>query len=265
MGALSNGFRIIDAVIDAGNDGLAFADVVAATRLPKASVHRLLKELVQLSVLAFDPASRVYRGDLRLARLGAHVVAGYDLRRVARPHLAALHDSTGHVATLGILGEDAGIYIDKIEPRDFGIRLHSEIGKTFPLHCTSMGKVLLAFADADTRRRLTGRKLETFTDNTITDARALRRELRAVAERGYAVDDEEITRGLVCVAAPILDAHGHVAGAMSCTFAKYVDDERGIDAEIDAVRRHARAASGHGHSAEPPKGTPARVSSHRAR
>ncbi len=243
---MSNGFRIIHAVVEAGNEGLPFADVVSATRLPKASVHRLLKELVALSVLSFDPASRVYRGDLRLARLGANVVADYDLRRVARPHLVALHETTGHVATLGILGDDAGIYIDKIEPRDFGIRLHSEIGKTFPLHCTSMGKVLLATADADTRRRLTGRKLDAYTDNTITDARRLRRELRSVAERGYAVDDEEITRGLVCVAAPILDAHGGVAGAMSCTFAKYVDDERGIAVEVDAVRRYARAASGLG-------------------
>jgi DNA-binding IclR family transcriptional regulator len=244
MGALSHGFRILDTVADAGGDGLTFARIVAATGLPKASVHRLLKELVALSALTFDAPSRSYRGGLHLARLGASLVADFDLRKTAHPHLDALHRETGHVATLGILGTDSGIYIDKIEGRDFGIRLHSEIGKAFPLHCTGMGKVLLAGADAVFRRRLTGRKLEAYTDNTITDVRVLRRELVEIAERGYAIDREEITRGLMCVAAPVVDARGQTVGAMSCTFPRYVFDDRGLDQEISAVRRHARAASG---------------------
>ncbi|HEX5787477.1 MAG TPA: IclR family transcriptional regulator [Woeseiaceae bacterium] len=244
MGALTNGFRILDAVVAAGSDGLPFARIVETTGLPKASVHRLLQELVALSALSFDAGTRRYRGGLHLARLGAHLVADYDLRKTVHPHLESLHRDTGHVATLGVLGSDSGIYIDKIEGRDFGIRLHSEIGKPFPLHCTAMGKVLLAGADADTRRRLTSRRLEAYTDNTLVDGRRLRRELEVVAQRGYAIDNEEITRGLMCVAAPVLDPEGRTAGAMSCTFPRYVFEDRGIDREIAAVCRHARAASG---------------------
>ena len=244
MSALQNGFQILDLVVAAGNEGLPFARIVERTHLPKASVHRLLKELVEISALTFEPGTRRYRGGLWLARLGAHLLADYDLRRTAHPHLVALHEQTGHVATLGVLGSDAGVYIDKIEGRDFGIRLHSEIGKAFPLHCTAMGKVLLAGAPATLRRRLTGRKLEGYTDNTITDSHDLRRELDRVASDAYAVDREEITRGLMCVAAPVFDAHGCTVGAMSCTFPRYIFDEQGIEREIDAVRRHARAASG---------------------
>jgi IclR family transcriptional regulator, KDG regulon repressor len=244
VGALSQGFRILDAVVAAGSDGLPFARVVDATGLPKATVHRQLKELVDLAALSFDASSRRYRGGLHLARLGANLFADFDLRKLVHPHLDALHRETGHVATLGILGSDSGIYIDKIEGRDFGIRLHSEIGKPFPLHCTAMGKVLLAGADPDLRRKLTGRRLDAYTDFTITDARELRRELRGVAEIGYAIDREEITRGLMCVAAPVVDAHGRTVGAVSCTFPKHVYDDRGLDSEIAAVRRHARAASG---------------------
>ena len=244
MSAVGNGFRILDAVVDGGGDGLSFAAIVEATGLPKATVHRLLKELVALAALTHDPASRRYRAGMRLARLGAHVLSDFDLRKTVHPHLAALHEETGHVATLGILERDTGVYVDKIEPRDFGIRLHSEIGKHFPLHCTAMGKMLLAGLDPATRERLLARHLDAYTDNTVTDRRALLAELNAIGRRGYAIDNEEITRGLICVAAPVIDHDGRTRGAMSCTFPRYLKDERGIDAEIDAVVRHSAAASG---------------------
>lgn len=244
MSAIGNGFLILDVVADAGSDGVSFAAIVQATGLPKASVHRLLKELVTLTALTHDPANRRYRAGMRLARLGAHVISDFDLRKTVHPHLVALHEESGHVATLGIREKDTGVYIDKIEARDFGIRMHSEIGKHFPLHCTGMGKVLLAGADRETLRRLTGRRLESHTEKTITNPKRLRSELTEIAQRGYAIDDEEITRGLVCVAAPVTDHHGTTLGAVSCTFPRYLRDERGIQQEIDAVVRHAAAASG---------------------
>jgi len=243
MSALSKGFKIIDAVTAAGSNGLPFAGIVAATELPKASTHRLLQELVDLSALTLDDQTRHYRGGLLLARIGASVAANYDLRDAVRPYLQSLHDEFGYVATLGVLDDDKGVYIDKIEAGGFGPRLHSEVGKSFPLHCTAIGKVLLSRADAATVRRVTNRKLESFTPRTITDAKKLRTELKQVATDGYAVDDEEITRGFVCIAAPIFGIDGKVIAAMSCTLPSYVRQERGIQAEIDAVCRLAAQAS----------------------
>ena len=72
MSALTKGFRIAEMVATSSND-LTFSEIVAATGLPKASVHRLLKELVEISAIAFDEATRSYRGGLLLARLGAAV------------------------------------------------------------------------------------------------------------------------------------------------------------------------------------------------
>ncbi|MDH4125723.1 MAG: IclR family transcriptional regulator [Gammaproteobacteria bacterium] len=243
MSALSKGFKIIDAVTAAGSGGLPFAGIVAATGVAKASTHRLLQELVDLSALRLDAQTRHYHGGLLLARIGATITANYDLRNAVRPFLQSLHDEFGHVATLGVLNNDVGVYIDKIEASGFGLRLHSEIGKSFPLHCTAMGKVLLSFSDAALVRRVTKRKLEKFTPRTITDASKLRQELKQVEADGYAIDNEEITRGFVCVAAPIFRIDGSIAGAMSCTFPSYICQERGMQAEIDAVRRLAAAAS----------------------
>lgn len=243
MSALSKGFNIIDAVTSAGNTGLPFSGIVEATGLPKASAHRLLKELVELSALTLDEQTRYYRGGLLLARVGASVTSNYNFREAVRPYLQQLHNAFGHVATLGILNDDTGVYIDKIESSSFGLRLHSEIGKSFPLHSTAMGKVLLTNSGKALIRRLTSRRLEAFTPQTITDPKKLRRELERVRSDGYAVDDEEMTRGFVCVAAPIFGLDGDVAGAMSCTFPDYVRQEHGMQAQIDAVCGLASNAS----------------------
>jgi DNA-binding IclR family transcriptional regulator len=243
MSAIQKGFQILQ-VITAAPEGLSFSEVVAGTDVPKATAHRLLKELVGLTALTQNPATRRYQGGLLLARLGAAVTADYDLRRVARPHLQAMHDETLQVATLGIRNDDEGTYLDKIEARDFGLRLHSEIGKSFPLHCTAMGKVMLSHAGTDTIRRLTNRKLDSYTENTITDGRQLRAELKQVSAAGYAVDREEITRGLICIAAPVYGVDGNMAGAMSCTFPSYLFADKSMEPEIQSVVRHASAASG---------------------
>ena len=232
VGALTNGFRILEAVTQAG-PGLTFSEIVDATNVPKASTHRLLRELVKLSAVSYDESTRRYRGGLRLAGMGASVTRNYDIRRIARPHLEDLQRQSGNVATLGIRDGESGIYIDKIEPADLVIRLHSEIGKSFPLHCTAMGKVLLAFCDTATANRIVRRKLRAYTENTITDRQALRAELDTVRNQGFAVDREEITRGLICVAAPIVGIDGHTDAALSCTMSTY----EATDDRLASIRR----------------------------
>ncbi len=243
MSALTNGFRILGAVTSNGA-GLTFSEIVDKTGVPKATVHRLLRELVELSALAYDDSTRRYRGGLLLAGFGASVMQNYDVRSVVRPHLEALHKATNSVATLGIRNGEQGIYVDKIEPADFVIRLHSEIGKSFPLHCTAMGKVLLTHSDAATIAKVTRRKLRAYTPNTITDGKALRRELEDVRRRGYAIDREEITRGLLCVAAPVVGVQGNVDAAVSCTVSSFDTAPKRLEGLVREVMACSRSASG---------------------
>ena len=196
MSSVTKAFAILETVAAAGGRGLPFARIVESTGIPKATAHRLLREMTGLSVLTFDPATRHYRGGMVLARLGAGVSADYNLRSAARPHLEALQAETGHVATLGVRNDDEGVYVDKIEPDDFSSRLHSVIGKPFPLHATGMGKVLQAHAPADIVRRNAKRQLQAYTKHTNTDAAELLVELEKIREAGYAMDREEITRGM---------------------------------------------------------------------
>jgi DNA-binding IclR family transcriptional regulator len=106
-----------------------------------------------------------------------------------------------------------------------------------------MGKVLLAHSDAATIGKVLRRKLKAYTPNTITDGKRLRAELNTVARQGYAVDREEITRGLVCVAAPIYGIDGDVEAAISCTVSSFDADKEFLEQVREHVTHCAEAAS----------------------
>jgi DNA-binding IclR family transcriptional regulator len=244
MNTLTKAFRIIEEVVFHQERGLSFSEIVIRTKLPKASTHRILKALVEMGYLGYDPETGKYRGDLKLSCLGAEVTAHFDLKSYVRPHLMNLHRETGHTCHLGIRNGNVGIYLDKIESGDYGIKLFSEVGRNFPLHCTAMGKVLLSFMDPKERGEILNRELESFTPQTITDSPTLEKELEQVRECRYAVDREEITRGIMCVAAPVYNLEGDIAAAISTTFPSFINGDRGIDKEIDAVKRCSSAISG---------------------
>ena len=244
MSSAVNVFRILEEIVAHQEKGLSYSEVVEKTRLPKASVHRVLKLLVQTGYVRFDEEAGRYFGDLKLSFLGAEVTSHFDLQRYIRPRLLRLQAETRHTCNLGILSGRVGVYLDKIEsPQVYGIKLFSEIGKRFPLHCTAMGKVLLASLESPERSSILAGKLEPYTLNTITHATKLSRELAQVRSAGYAVDREEITRGIMCVAAPVCDGQGQVVAAISTAFPAYINKDRGIGREIRAVTRCASEIS----------------------
>ena len=89
--------------------------------------------------------------------------------------------------------------------------MYSQVGRKAPLHCTGVGKAILAYLDKDTQKSiLFSTEMEAYTEKTILDKNLILEELERIKERGYATDDEEIEMGLFCVAAPIFDFNGSV-------------------------------------------------------
>ena len=245
MNPLLKVFSIIETIVASQDKGVTYSEIVAALNLPKSSVHRILKDLIELGYLSFNPETKKYFGSLRLAALGAEVMSNFQLRDHVRPHLLELHRETDHTTNLGVLDGIMGVFVDKIESKDFGIKLFSEIGKTFPLHCTGLGKTLLAFSSTDTVVKFLESPLEALTDKTITDPEVFKRELALIRDRGYAIDNEEITRGIMCVAAPVFGFNEEMVGAISLTFPAYINEDRGIKPEIEAIKKYAALISGH--------------------
>jgi IclR family KDG regulon transcriptional repressor len=137
-----------------------------------------------------------------------------DVTSEARPYLKALRDHTGETIHLAVLDHASVLYINKMESRQ-AIRMSSNIGGRAPAYCTSDGKALLAFQPEDFVSALLRDAVPARTPNTITDPKALRRDLVAIRARGYAIDNEESELGMRSVAAPIRTHSGAVIASLS--------------------------------------------------
>jgi DNA-binding IclR family transcriptional regulator len=205
---------VIDALAKAGRP-VGLSELARTLGRPIPSVHRLLRTLeLRDYVEAFDGR---YRLTLKLFEIGSSVVDSIDVVAEARPVCAALCDDVDETVNMSVRSGVSAVYVMKLDsPRS--VRLISRLGMHAPLHCTAMGKVLLAYAEPQVQRSLLQRmKLEPRTANTITTRAALRAELADVAARGYAVDREEFDDGLVCVAAGVFASSGEIVAAISIT------------------------------------------------
>ena len=166
----------------------------------------------------------VVRDDRHVFRLGSGLFAlanealeKIDLRSTAGPYLDRLNQDVGHTIHLGVLEGDKVVYIDKRESLN-PVRLWSRIGNEASVHCTALGKVILAYLPEKERQRIAdGVVFERLTENTVSSVEELMGQLETAAELGYAVDHLEHEPFVNCIACPILGADGRVLGAISIT------------------------------------------------
>ncbi|GLY71138.1 IclR family transcriptional regulator [Amycolatopsis taiwanensis] len=188
--------------------------------LAKAVVHRILQSLVSREMLATDPGVSGYRLGPAAVALGASALRRFDARTVATPVLRRLRDETGETTTLSGLVGDERVYLDQFEsPRE--IKMTVDIGRRFPLHAGSSGKVILAFLPADRQEALLARELPALTEKTITTPDDLRAVLAETARDGVAVSLGERQPGAGSVAAPLFGPDGEVHGSISVCGPQY--------------------------------------------
>jgi DNA-binding IclR family transcriptional regulator len=215
------GAQVVDRVVDIletlarlGPE-LGVSDVARALDLKKATAHRLLATLLRRGLVAQDPITRRYRLGMKLWELGVLATSHVDWADRVKPHLQQLTSATGETTHLAVLNDGQVLYVDKVESNR-SLRMPSQVGRRLPVHCTGVGKALVAYLPPEVFPGIVARHgLASFTANTITDPVLLQGELELVRVRGYAVDQEEIEEGLVCIAAPIRDHTSHVVAAVS--------------------------------------------------
>jgi DNA-binding IclR family transcriptional regulator len=197
------------------DQALSLAELVRRTGLPKASVHRIAADLVGHQLL--DRVEGGYRLSGGLFELGMRASAERTLLELAMPFLQDLYERTHETVHLGVTDGQAVVYVAKIGGHRQA-KAPSRVGGRMPLHCTAIGKVLLAHAEPDVRASVLSGPLERRTPHTVVARGLLRRQLDATLETGVAFEREESTPGLLCVAAPVLDVDGRTAlAAISVT------------------------------------------------
>jgi DNA-binding IclR family transcriptional regulator len=193
---------------------LSLADLAIRTGIPRPTAFRLLTTLEQAGFVA--KVNGEYQPGIKCFVLGNVVAANMDLRAKAQAHLERLRDVTGETVHLAVLDEWQVLYLERLQsPHPIGF-MRSRIGAIVPAHCTSLGKTLLAFrAPDDVESWMRAQTLKTMTPGTITSPRRLLKELRAIRERGYGLDEQEHELGVRCIAAPIRNHTGEVVAAIS--------------------------------------------------
>jgi len=194
---------------------LSLAELVRRTGLHKATVHRLARDLVANRLL-----DRVEPGGYRLSgglfELGLRASVERSLLEVAMPFLQDLYERTHETVHLGVREGTEVVYVAKIGGHRQAVA-PSRTGGRMPLHCTAIGKALLAHADPALRQQVLAGPLERRTPRTVVAPGLLRRQLEAVLESGVAFEHEESAPGLTCVAAPVLVRGTEAVAAISVT------------------------------------------------
>lgn len=193
---------------------LGVTDLADRLGLHKSTIHRFLVNLEAAGLVERDRHTSRYRLGLRIFELGGLVLQQMNLWDEALPFLEGLVHDTGETGHLAVLDGGEAVYIEKVEARR-ALRIPSAIGRGYPAHATSLGKILLAHLEREALDALIDeRGLHRCAPNTITDPARLHVELDRIRTQGYAVDDEEYEDGLRCIGAPIVGHTGHVVAAI---------------------------------------------------
>ncbi len=208
----------------------------------KSTALRLLRTLEDERFVHHDSAHR-YRLGTRLFELANRALEQRTVRTVAHPRLAELNRATSQTVHLAVYESGQAVYIDKFDSTH-SVRMYSRVGLPAPLHCTAVGKVLVA-ALPPAEREAVARSIDyvKMTDKTLLTPDAYLAELRKVARQGFSEDHGEHESFVNCVGVPIRDGSGAVVAAMSVSVPTIVLDHQGVLELLPLVRDTADAIS----------------------
>jgi len=211
--SLARGLEIL-AILAEADQPVGVTDIAQILKVDKSSAFRLLHTLANRRFVEQDSDTRRYGLGLRIVELSRRMLDRIELRGIVKPYLRELQQRTGESAHLAVLSEVRVVYVEQ-EESNATLNVNTEVGRHGPLHCTAIGKALIAHLSPEELARVLGQAgLTRYTPRTMTTLRELIPHLESVRVRGYAVDDEEFDSGVRCVAAAIHDYRGKVVASM---------------------------------------------------
>ena len=195
---------------------LSLAEVAGRVGLNKSAAHRMLATLMAAGYVRQDGHSRRYSLSYRVVSLSRNLLAEDEVMHLARATLEDLAAETGEGIHLAMLDGMETVLVQRVKGARI-VAVDFQVGDRSQLHCTSIGKALLAYQPPETVDEVIARGLPARTPNTITQPDALRHELRSIRARGYAVDDREMYEDMRCLAVPVFERDTPVRMGISCS------------------------------------------------
>jgi IclR family transcriptional regulator, pca regulon regulatory protein len=220
---LSRGLQVLSAFTPQ-KPSLSISEITELTGLPQSTTFRLVYTLENLGYLIRDQETRKYRHSSRMLAIGLATLESLDIREVALPYMQALSHSIDETVKLGILdGVEVVILASVVAPDK--LSMPTPIGHRWPVYCSSLGKVLLAYQPPDKRdKSIAAIEFKPRTARTIIDPVEFKDHLRLTQERGYSTVEEELIAGMGSIAAPIFDHNGDVIAAIDISTLRFGPD-----------------------------------------
>lgn len=223
---------------------LSVQEVALRCGLSRPTAYRHLTTLLTRDYVATSGDGGHYQIGARVLSLSKSFLDRLDLPELAKPDMRELSQAVKETVYLAILDGTEMLYVGRIDSTQ-QVRMHCVIGTRNPLHCTALGKAVLAFLPGEARAALLDRiSLTARTPNTITDRAALEKDFALVRARGYAIDDMEIEEGIRCIGAPVFDHTGDVVAAISTSGPAFRLSLARLHDLSDAVVSASQAISG---------------------
>jgi len=239
---LLNAFSIFDILIKK-NQPVTIHELSETLNIYPSTIHRILDTLHYLGYIEKRVDSDEYQIGLKAIELGLLKLNQISLIQEAKPYLEALSKEMNENIYLGVLFEGEVMYEAKKEALR-KISLVTHIGTRAPVHCTSLGKVLIANLPPKEREKiLENTPLQRLTKNTIVDRKALEKEIEQVQKLGYALDNEEYENEIRCIAAPVKNHQGKVIAAISISGPSYRFTPDREESMIKAIMETAKKIS----------------------
>ena len=214
MKSVKKAIEVLESLAKEEN-GVGVSQLSRQLNLPKSTIYEILSAFKSVRFVEQNPEDKKYHLGLRIFELGNIVQSQLKLRKIAYPYLYNLSRKTNETTYLVVLEGNRIVYIDCAESTA-RLRAHPVFGDRIPLHCTGVGKAIMAFLLKEKINKIIHEDgLERFTENTITDPQLLKQKLKEIKKRGYAIDNMEHEEGICCVGAPIRNHQNEVFAAIS--------------------------------------------------
>jgi IclR family acetate operon transcriptional repressor len=232
---------LLETIADMGGEA-TLTELATRTRLNISTCHHLLATLIKRNFVAKVPGRRLYALGARILYIG-HACLQVDLPRRAQPYLENINLATGETVHLAALQGEVISVLSVREARHAVRVVTGNLGKIAAPHAQSIGKAMRAWLPADEIRRIVGKEMKRYTENTITDFSDYVEELRLVRRAGHASDQEEYLPGVTCIGAAIRDQAGAVIGGISASMPTMRATKEHLALVRDEVMAATRALS----------------------
>lgn len=232
-------FAVLEFMVESGEQkSVAFSELTRALPFARTTVHRILYSLEKLGYLERDEMKSHYHLTAKFFELTGPAVHFRRLRSLARGVMQSLMLHFGETINLGALENGQVVYIEVLQSPS-ALRIAATPGELNPIHCTALGKAMIAFLPQDEiEELLSGNPLIKRTPRTITQKKHLLEHLASVRERGVALDMEENLTGVVCIAGPVFDQTGRVVAGLSIS-----GPASRMEAKLPQVQQEIRASA----------------------